>query len=85
LFNINYKFAICHNLLKVFDVLCKIFWKVANLSKLSNSFKEFISGARELWLEEWQPEDLGIFAGFECFTDLSFEVVVDDIFNINRI
>lgn len=57
--------------------------ELIDLTKLSDDLKEFISSTCLLWLEERQPEDLGFDTSFEFAANISGEVVVDNILEVN--
>ena len=52
--------ALCHDDVEFSVSLSKEGCQIVHFSKLSNCFKEFISRATQLGLEEGEPEDLGV-------------------------
>lgn len=72
-----------HDFLESLFVLGPVMLELIDLTKLSDDLKEFISSTCLLWLEERQPEDLGFDASFEFAANISGEVVVDNILEVN--
>ena len=56
---------------------------LVDLTELSDGLKELIGGTCLLWLEERQPEDLGVNTVLESFGNIGAQIVVDDIFEID--
>lgn len=58
---------------------------LVDLTELSDGLEELIGSTSLLWLEEGKPEDLGVNAVFKGLDNITAQIVVDDIFEIDVI
>jgi len=72
-----------HDFLESLFVLGPVMLELIDLAKLSDDLEELISSTCLLWLEKRQPEDLGFDAPFKFAANISGEVVVDDVLEVN--
>lgn len=73
-----------HSLLEFLLFGCVVLLDLVDLAHLSDSLEEFISRARLLWLEEGEPENLGIQTPKSC-TDIFCQGVVDNVLEVNGV
>ena len=73
-----------HSLLEFLLFGCVVLLDLVDLAHLSDGLEEFISRARLLWLEEGEPENLGIQTPKSC-TDFFCQGVVDNVLEVNGV
>ena len=78
-------FTFAHDVVERSELLREVFWDAIDVAKLTDGLEELIGRARELGLEEGQPEDLGVDGGGEDAGDLSLKEVVYNIFEVNSV
>lgn len=72
-----------HDLLELLLLGGPVVLELVDLAELSDDLEELISSACLLWLEEGQPEDLSVDVRLEGTADVSGQVVVDDVLEVN--
>ena len=81
----DYIVLLNHDLFESLLILSPVMLELVDLTELSDNLEEFISSTCLLWLEERQPEDLSFDALLEFAANISCEVVVDDVLEVDRV